>query len=187
MGDTAARAGVWGSSVDFDDGGEAKVELDWYLGLNGTVPGTELAWDASFTYYSYPGASSDLDYDYWDIPVVLSHPLWEAVTLSGSYAFSPQYFGGTGDSHSLSAALAWEIPVDPVTVVLTAASGYRWIEDNARAGIEDYQDWLVGVSVTYNAVSIGLDYTDTNLSRSECFGGTSLCDPRLVLRAGALL
>lgn len=50
--DTSAYLGFWGSSVDFDDGGEATVELDWYFGLNGTAPGTELAWDIGAAYYT---------------------------------------------------------------------------------------------------------------------------------------
>ncbi len=187
VGDTSAYAGFWGSSVDFDDGGEATVELDWYFGLNGTAPGTELVWDASFAYYSYPGASSGLNYDYWEIPVVLSHPLWEAVTVTGGYYFSPEYFGDAGHAHYLNGGVSWEIPVEPVTVTLEAATGHQWIEDNAWAGVEDYQDWSVGVSVGYEAITVGLGYTDTNLSKSECFGGTKVCDPRLVLRVGAAL
>ncbi len=187
LGDTSAYAGFWGSSVDFDDGGEATVELDWYFGLNGTVPGTELAWDVGGAYYTYPGASSSLDYDYWEIPVILSHPLWEAVTVTGSYFFSPEYFGEAGQAHYLNAALSWDIPIDPVTLTLGAATGRQWIEDNAWAGVEDYQDWSIGISVSYDAISVGLDYTDTNLSKSECFGGTTVCDPRLVLRVGAAL
>jgi uncharacterized protein (TIGR02001 family) len=187
VGDTSAYAGFWGSSVDFDDGGEATVELDWYFGLNGTAPGTELVWDASFAYYSYPGASSGLNYDYWEIPVVLSHPLWEAVTVTGGYYFSPEYFGDAGHAHYLNGGVGWEIPVEPVTVTLEAATGHQWIEDNAWAGVEDYQDWSVGVSVGYEAITVGLGYTDTNLSKSECFGGTKVCDPRLVLRVGAAL
>jgi uncharacterized protein (TIGR02001 family) len=187
IGDTAAYAGFWGSSVDFDDGGEATVELDWYFGLNGTVPGTELAWDVGGAYYTYPGASSTLDYDYWEIPVLLSHPLWENATVTGSYSFSPEYFGDAGRAHYVNAALSWDIPLKPVTFTLAAATGHQWIEDNAWAGVEDYQDWSVGLTVSYDAISVGLDYTDTNLSKSECFGGTTLCDPRLVLRVGAAL
>jgi uncharacterized protein (TIGR02001 family) len=185
LGDTAAYAGFWGSSVDFDDGGEATVELDWYFGLNGTVPGTELAWDIGGAYYAYPGASSDLNYDYWEIPVVFSHPVWEAVTVTGSYFFSPEYFGNAGQAHYVNAGLSWNVPFDPVTLTLAAATGHQWIADNTWAGVEDYQDWSVGLTVTYAGVSVGLDYTDTNLSKSECFGGTNLCDPRLVLRVGA--
>lgn len=183
--DTSAYLGFWGSSVDFDDGGEATVELDWYFGLNGTVPGTRLAWDVSAAYYAYPGASSSLDYDYWEIPVVLSHPLWESGTITGTYSFSPEYFGDAGQSHYLNAGLGWDILFEPVTVTLSAATGYQWLERNAWAGIEDYQDWSAGVSVSYEAIRVGLTYTDTSLSKSECFGGTNICDPRVVLHLAA--
>lgn len=61
IGDTAAYAGFWGSSVDFDDGDEATVELDWFFGLSGTFPGTELGWDVGGAYYAYPGASRQLN------------------------------------------------------------------------------------------------------------------------------
>ena len=185
IGDSAAYVGFWGSSVDFDDGGEATVELDWYFGLAGSVPGTELAWDIGGAYYTYPGAGSSLNYDYWEIPVVLSHPLGEAVTIKGSYYFSPEYFGDAGQAHYLNAGLSWNIPLEPVTVTLSAATGHQWIEDNAWAGVEDYQDWSAGVSVGYEAINVGLTYTDTNLSKSECFAGTNVCDPKVVLRVAA--
>lgn len=72
-----------------------------------------------------------------------------------------------------------------MTVTLSAATGHQWIEDNAWAGIEDYQDWSAGVSVSYEAITVGLTYTDTSLSKSECFGGTNICDPRVVLHLAA--
>ncbi|MGZ9033475.1 MAG: TorF family putative porin, partial [Rhodospirillales bacterium] len=133
--DAAAYAGFWGSSVDFDDGGEATGELDWYFGVNGTVPGTELAWDIGGAYYTYPGASSSLNYDYWEIPLVLSHPLWEDLTVTGSYYFSPEFFGDAGEAHYLNAGLSWDISFEPVTLTLGAATGHQWIEDNAWAGV----------------------------------------------------
>lgn len=185
IGDTAAYAGFWGSSVDFDDGDEATVELDWFFGLSGTFPGTELGWDVGGAYYAYPGASRQLNYDYWEIPVVLSHPIWQNVTLSGSYYYSPEYFGDTGQAHYVNGSLSWEIPIEPVTLVLAAATGHQWIADNTEAGIKDYQDWSVGLTVKYDMVNVGLDYTDTDLSKSECYQGTNLCDPRVVLRVGA--
>ena len=61
--DISVYAGFWGSNVDFDDGGEATVEIDAMFGLQGAIGG--LNWDLGAVYYAYPGANHNLTYDYW--------------------------------------------------------------------------------------------------------------------------
>jgi uncharacterized protein (TIGR02001 family) len=49
--------GVWGSNVDFNEGGSvdgASIEIDYYGGLTGSI-GSSMSWDVGFIYYSYPG------------------------------------------------------------------------------------------------------------------------------------
>ncbi len=86
--------GFWGSNVDFNDGGEATVELDLSFGLTGTVAGVE--WDLGGLYYAYPGARSDLNYNYWEVPLQLTYPIGEHFSLLGQYAYSPNFFGDFG-------------------------------------------------------------------------------------------
>jgi uncharacterized protein (TIGR02001 family) len=183
--DVAVYGGFWGSNVDFDDGGEATVEIDWLFGVTGTVPGTELAWDIGAAYYTYPGADRRLDYDYWEMPLVLSYPVLEGVSLTGSYYYSPKFAGDSGQAHYVNAAVEWEIPVEPVSIVLSASTGHQWIADNDRAGVPDYQDWRMGIGVTFDKLTFKIEYTDSNLSENECFGGTNLCESRAVFSVAA--
>lgn len=180
IGDTAAYLGFWGSNVDFDDGDEASVELGWLFGLTGTIPNTGGGWDLGGTYYTYPGADSALNYNYVEFSASLYYSIIEPVTLTGSYYYSPNYFGDTGPAHYIHAALSWEIPIDPVSVVLSAGTGYQWIANNIRAGVKDYQDWSAELAVNISPISVGVRYTSNNISRSGCFDGARSCDTRVV-------
>jgi uncharacterized protein (TIGR02001 family) len=174
--------GFWGSNVDFDDDDEATVELDVLFGVSGAF--RKLEWDIGGAYYTYPGADSDLKYDYWEIPVALSYPLYEGLTLNADYFYSPNFFGDTGQAHYFAAGLSYDIPLGQVTVTLDAMTGHQWIEDNERFGADDYQDFQVGLKVAYEGVEIGAKYTDTSLSHTECFGGTNICEGRAVFSLG---
>ncbi|NQU58350.1 MAG: hypothetical protein HQ513_14025, partial [Rhodospirillales bacterium] len=59
---TSIFLGAWGSTVDFDDGDEATIEVDYYGGITGHIGGFDLS--AGVYYYTYPGAANSLDYDY---------------------------------------------------------------------------------------------------------------------------
>ncbi|MFO1154832.1 MAG: TorF family putative porin [Rhodospirillales bacterium] len=176
-------AAFWGSNVDFDDGGEATVELDMGFGLSGTLAGVE--WDLGGLYYAYPGANSHLDYNYWEIPLKLSYPIGDQFSLISQYAFSPNYFADSGQAHYLLAGGRWEQPIGPTTLAFEATTGHQWIADNGAYGVDDYQDWRIGLSLTIEKITLGVAYTDTTLSKSQCFGGTNQCEPRAVFSLGA--
>lgn len=173
----------WGSNVDFDDGGEAHVELDFAFGLSGTVFGVD--WDLGGLYYAYPGASSDLNYNYWEVPLKLTYPIGDQFSLVGQYAFSPEYFGDSGQAHYLLAGARWEQPIGPTILAVEATTGHQWIADNGAYGADDYQDWRLGLSLTIDKVTLGIAYTDTTLGKGQCFGGTNMCEPRVVFSIGA--
>ena len=69
--------GFWGSNVDFNDGGDAHVELDTTFGFRGDLLDTGVSWDLGGIYYAYPGAGrldgESSNYNYWEIPVRLSY------------------------------------------------------------------------------------------------------------------
>ncbi|MFO1113370.1 MAG: TorF family putative porin [Rhodospirillales bacterium] len=75
--------GFWGSNVDFDDGGNAHLELDTLFGFRGDLLDTGVSWDLGGIYYAYPGAGrldgESSNYNYWEIPVKLTYspvPIW---------------------------------------------------------------------------------------------------------------
>ena len=183
--DISVYAGFWGSNVDFSDGGEATVEIGAMFGLTGAIG--DLNWDLGGVYYAYPGANHNLNYDYWEIPLLLSYPVLTGVTLTGSYYYSPNYFGDTGHAHYLQSGVEWELPFKVLTLPLIVAAngGHQWIEHNNRAGIQDYFDWNVGLKTKMKGIYLSAMYTDTSLDKHDCYDGTNLCDSRAVFAVGA--
>ena len=181
-GDTALYAGVWGSTVDFDEEGDGPVELELSVGAYGLFGGTGLDWDVSAAYYLYPGARGSLDYDYAEFFGRLGYAATDDLSTSVGYAFSPDYSGSTGLAHYVDATVAYTLPLGlPAPVSLNAGVGRQWFESNSQVWLEDYVDWRIGVTVEVGSVAFGLRYTDTDLGESDCYGGSNACDARIVL------
>lgn len=160
-------AGIWGSNVDFNDGDEANVEIDYYLGYANEYQG--LSYDLGVLYYTYPGADSDLDYDFVEFSGALGYD-FDVVALSGSVNYSPEFFGDTGDAFYYAAAADVPLPYD---LSLSAHVGHQDIDD----GI-DYTDWSLGLGYNLAGFDLSLAYYDTNLDEpSECADG---CSERVV-------
>jgi uncharacterized protein (TIGR02001 family) len=181
-GATALYAGVWGSTVDFDEEGDGPVEIELSAGAYGLVGETGLDWDLSAAYYVYPGAQGSLDYDYAEFFGRLGYALTDDLATSVGYAFSPDYSGSVGLSHYVDARVAYTLPFDlPAAVTLDAGIGQQWFESNSQAGLEDYLDWSIGATAEVGSFALGLRYTDTDLGDRDCYGGTNACDARIVL------
>lgn len=149
-------AGIWGSNVDFNDEDEAHVEIDYYLGYSGEVSGFN--YDVGALYYSYPGADSDLDYDFWEIAGAIGYD-FDVAALSGSINYSPDFFGSTGDAFYYAAAVDVPLPYD---FSFTGHAGYQTIDDG-----EDYTDWSLGFGYSVAGFDLSLAYYDTDLDEPE--------------------
>lgn len=185
--DTSAYAGFWGSNVEFNDGDEANAEIDVLFGLRGDIGDTGLSWDLGGIYYWYPGASSSLDYDFWEIVPQVGYAFNDLVSVGALYAYSPQFFADTGNGHYLSGAVSVTppLPFEGFDLSLDGSLGYQWIENNSRAGVEDYLNWSIGATVSVKSLDFTVAYTDTDLSRSDCFGNTNLCEGRIIFAVSA--
>ena len=185
--ETSAYAGFWGSNVDFNDGDEAHVEIDVLFGLRGNVGDTGLSWDLGGIYYWYPGASSSLDYDYWEIVPQVEYAVNDLVSVGALYAYSPQFFADTGNAHYVQGGVSVTppLPFAGFDLSIDGAVGYQWIESNSAAGVEDYLNWNIGATVSVKSLDFTIAYSDTNLSRSDCFGNTNLCEGRVIFSVGA--
>lgn len=160
-------AGLWSSSVDFNDGDEASIETDLYGGFASEYNG--LSYDLGFIYYGYPGADSNLNYDFWELAVALGYD-FDVAALSASANYSPDYFGSTGDSVYYATALDVPLPYD---FSFTAHAGYQTIDE-----AKDYADWSLGLGYNLAGFDLSLTYHDTNLDEpSECVDG---CSDRIV-------
>jgi len=171
VGSVAPYLGIWGSSVNFTD---ADIELDVTGGVRGKIG--EVTWDLGFVYYVYPNARSTLNYDFFEVAAKLGYDFgMAALTVGANY--STDYFGGSGDALYLQANL--DVPL-PWGLVASGHVGHQSIDKNAVFGAPDYLDWSLGVTKEVLGVSLGLSYVDTDLSKRECSGGTSLCGARVI-------
>lgn len=173
--------GVWGSNVDFDDGDQATVELDWYAGYARSYRQVDM--DVRVIYYSYPGANTPRDYDYWEIGGTLGFKPLAQMALSGGYNFSPDFFNESGDAHYLHGEFRYEVPGIPLPLALTGGIARQWIKDNTVFGTPDYWHWNAGIEVTVNELKLALTYADTDLKQRECGASLGVCGQRVMASA----
>lgn len=161
-------AGVWSSNVNFNDGDEAHIETDIFAGFSNEIGG--LNYDIGAIYYAYPGADEDRNYDFVEGAVSLGYDFGK-FSVSGSFNYSPEYFGDSGHAEYYAAAVDVPLPHD---FSVSAHVGHQEIQDNAAFGVQDYTDWSAGVGYTYEGFDLGLTYLDTDLDEpSECADGCS--------------
>ncbi len=169
--------GVWGSNVDFSDGDQASVEIDWYGGLSKTFGGVDVS--AGFLFYTYPGAADSLNYDFLEGTLSLGYGINDNLSVGFGYNGSGDFFGANGTAHYVSGSAEYSVPVKGMDLTLDASIGYQSIDNNAAFGTPDYWDWKIGatLSLTPN-VAVTVFYTDTDLSTAECFSGGNTCEAR---------
>jgi len=180
--DSGFYAGIWGSNVKFRENAasdttvdEATIEIDYYAGFAAEFD-VGISWDLGVLYYTYPGAESDLDYDYWEVLGALGYAL-EETTLEPEAGielyYSPDYFGGSGDATYAAALLNLSLPMELGAVF---SVGKQWFKDDSDL---NYTDWKIGLTRSLQGFDIELAYTDTNLSKSDC-DDDDICDNRIV-------
>lgn len=149
--------GAWGSNVDFNDGDQASIEVDVYAGFSNSLESIDpaLSYDVGFLYYWYPGATSSLDYDFWEIYGSLSYDLEFAAPYVG-IAYSPEFFGDTGDAYYYQFGVDVPLPYD---VSLSGAYNLQRFSESAQT---DYEDWAVGLGYSIYGLDLSLTYTDTS-------------------------
>lgn len=177
--DSGFYAGTWASNVDFGGDSDENIEIDFYGGFAGNVTDA-LSYDVGFARYTYPGVDSSLNFDYSEFFGSMTYDL-DYATLGGGLYYSHDFFAGSGDSFYSFAQTS--VPL-PAGFGASARIGYQTIEDNSVFGLPNYWDWSVGVNYdaskvnnTLSGVTIGLDYTDTDIDSSDCDDG---CDARVV-------
>lgn len=167
--------GTWASNVDFNDGNEASIEIDWYGGVSKTFGGVDVS--AGFLYYTYPGAADSLNYDFLEGTLSLGYGINDNFSVGFGYNFTGDNFGSSGTAHYVSGSAEYSVPISGMDLTLDAAIGHQSIENNAAFGTPDYWDWRIGAAVALTEnISIGAFYTDTDISTAEC--GSENCDAR---------
>jgi uncharacterized protein (TIGR02001 family) len=172
--------GTWASNVSFSGGA---IEMDWYAGYAGSI-NENVNFDVGLLYYGYPEDDADPSLDYWEVYGSVS---FFDVTLGLHY--SPDYFAETDKFFYLYSAYSY-----PMMENLTFDLHIGWNLFNSDQSFSDfieptpggqpgdnYVDYKAGLTWTLLDLDVGLHYIGTDISRSNCFEGTKLCDDSVVI------
>ncbi|WP_404333621.1 TorF family putative porin [Sphingomonas sp. MMS12-HWE2-04] len=173
-------AGTWGSNLaGWGTFGGANIELDLYGGYKIAL-GEGSALDVGLTWYMYPGGADDTDFA--EAYVKLSGSLGPVSALAGvayapkqealgNFSATPESNGQSEDNLYLWTDLSSGVPGSPVTLKahLGYSNGNPGLGPNGTsvAPTGEYLDWLVGADVAVGPLTLGVAYTDTNITRSE--------------------
>jgi uncharacterized protein (TIGR02001 family) len=100
------------------------------------------------------------------------------VTPEASFNYSP-------DSYGLGQYYNYQLGVTvPVKDIFSLETRYRWNKFNKAnqlEGLDNYQDWSVGVSTTYKGVKLKVDYIDINANdKSQECGKLLSCEGKTI-------
>lgn len=181
-GDSGFYIGAWASSIDFnDDGftadGDTSVEVDLYAGKHWDL-GNDLDLNTEVIYYAYPDYDSlpgAPDYNYFEGLLALSKT-WDKLTLTGTVAYSPEFFGETGNAWYLSGNASYAIN-DWLSA--SGTIGEQWVDDvdSIPGSGYPYTHWDVGLTAVWKGFKLDARYIDTSLNDSQC---VDWCDGAVV-------
>jgi uncharacterized protein (TIGR02001 family) len=170
--------GVWASQIDFTAAGEEPdgihYEIDPYVGWNHEFSDS-LSLDLTFTKVLYPGSAPDYDFDYDEFEAALGF----GGHYEASIAYSDDIFnlGGSGIYYHLQGE--WEL--DDAGLSFVAGVGHYDLDDAAG---DSYQDWMLALGKSFDAVKIELQVTDTasyGEALQEALDEARLADARAAL------
>jgi uncharacterized protein (TIGR02001 family) len=144
-------ANAWASNVDFGFGSD--IEVDLIAGYSNSVG--DLTYTISGLYYLYPGAESSAKLDYFEAGLDLAYAI-DQVTLTSKLYYSPEFFGEAGgDALYLAGGASYALND---FIALTAGIGFTELQKG-----DDYQDYSVGITLSYEPFSLALQYIDTDV------------------------
>ncbi len=171
----------FGSNVSFAASGPG-VEIDVGAGFKMKAFDKKLSVDLSYVRYIYPGTPVSFAYDYGEIVASLAYN-FDLFELAGRLRYSPNSFGGSGDSWNKRALLT--VPLDFIKLGGAKFKAYGsigniWVERFRRYGLpsQDYWYWQTGLVTSVFGLDLTIAYTDTSIDPAGC-GNTAYCSGRV--------
>lgn len=169
-------ATVWGSSIDDYVAAGGDQEIDLIGGYKHTFGGTTL--DVGILYYYYPGAEKFVpgyDSDFFEPYASVSHTIGP-VTGKLSAAYAPKQHAlsvGSGREDNLYTALDLSGGVPNTPVSISAHVGHSFGPSFITIG-DEYTDWSLGASYTWNHLTFGVSYVDADVDSYSPFTGKNI-------------
>jgi uncharacterized protein (TIGR02001 family) len=162
--ESGAYFGVWGSNVDFGDGGDPinpnnnSIELDIYLGFSRDIDlgGMALTYDIGWLHYQYPLETDSLNFN--ELYFGLSASPVENLNLSGYWYHDLALENRLGIGY-MDLAADYTLPDWAWNTAIVSHVGYYPKHSN---GGKEYWDWKVGVAKDIAGFNIEVAYTDTS-------------------------
>ena len=163
--------------------------------------------DIGAAYYYYPGEIGPDLSNYWEAHATVSHKLTEKLTLGATLAYAPDVWQTGAWGTYAAGAISLDLPTDllpsGVGWTLSGDLGRSVFGRTSSAGgvsaggaglpLPAYTNWRAGLTFSYNVLKLGLNYTDTTLSKEKCYvmtgdlgalaGGVSTADNPTGLRS----
>lgn len=166
-------ASVWGSSIDDYVAFGSDQEIDFIAGFKKTIGNVTL--DGGVLYYYYPGAEKfiSVDTDFFEPYLSISGTVGP-VSAKVLAAYAPKQTGldygfGKEDGFYLAGDLTGSVG----GVGLTGHIGHSFSRNYITGG-QKYTDWSVGASYTWNSITFGVSYVDTDASPIASLTGRNI-------------
>jgi uncharacterized protein (TIGR02001 family) len=159
------NAGLWGSSVDFNNSPGIAYELDLQAGYSWSL-NRDWSVQTSYVHYAYLN-DNDSGYDYDEISASVSFQQRATASVSWSPNTSkPTRWGFVSEREAFAYELSMLQPL-PSRWSLFAGVGYYDLHDLADTG---YWYWSTGLAYTWQGMQLDLLHIDTDSTGERLFG-----------------
>lgn len=161
--DTGFYASAWASNVDFFATGNpyddnASVEFDVWTGYAGNIT-DEFSYDATLYYYSYPG--DDIDQNFTELGLGLNYAGFRL-----GYSYADDYLNLGLNNQYLEANYSTELTAG-LNLSLHLGKSFGEVYNNtATLGLNEYMDYSISLSKTFNDLDFSLTYMDTDITKT---------------------
>nr|WP_246164389.1 TorF family putative porin [Blastochloris sulfoviridis] len=184
--------GIAGASIDFPN--RAAAEIDLYGGIRPTFG--KLALDIGGIYYWYPGGEcydtsnpactwewnkygvatlAKEDASFFEVYGKASLALTDAFSIGGNIYYTDSYVntGAEGIYYSGVAKYVFPTFANGVGVYVSGEVGYQDLGTTddfyGYVSLPSYTTWNAGLGFTYKVFTLDLRYSDTDLSKTDCY------------------
>jgi uncharacterized protein (TIGR02001 family) len=177
------------------------AEVDFWGGARTNIG--PVSFDIGVWSYNYPGREDFYRADWSATPVaangvpgnfveVYGKATWTVapfLSVGANVNYSPDFLKTSAEGTYLSGVAKFTAPANvlpkEIGAYVSGEVGHQWLgTTDGGTDLPDWTTWNVGVGFTYKAFTLDLRYTDTDLSKADCFTLTG--DPHASFNGGVL-
>lgn len=155
--DSGFYVGTWASNVDFGD--EAQEEWDFYTGYSANFA-EDWNYDLAINQYTYVGESN---YNYPEVSAAITAPT--QTRLKAWYTWEQ---GGVSDLKHAYVQLHQGYKINDIWGLEASYTYNKALSGTGAStywdGRDNFKNWLVGVTASYNGFDFALNYQDTSMN-----------------------